>query len=146
MKKSADFAVFGKRCLFRSVDFAQFLEQSEERCDDLLAQRCVVFAHERAVVRLGRVHRLGEELVAQSDGLLHHTEDLLLLRGLEADRHIAVENDLLEAVVDLLFQGSQICHNWILYFEFSESKDSEIYMINEHSVDFCGLLRCFSLL
>ena len=95
---------------------------------------------------LGGIIGLGVECIAHSYGLLHQPEDLLLFGRLEADRHIAVENDLLEAVVDLLFQGSQICHNWILYFEFSESKDSEIYMINEHSVDFCGLLRCFSLL
>ena len=55
-------------------------------------------------MRFGGVHRFGEQIVAQSHGLLHHFENLFLLRRLEADSHIAIENDLLEAVVDLLLQ------------------------------------------
>ena len=59
---------------------------------------------ERTVVRLGGIVGLREEIVADGNGLLHHFENLLFLRRLEADRHIAVENHLFQTVVDLLFQ------------------------------------------
>ena len=63
-----------------------------------------MLADERTVVRLGGIVGLREEIVADGNGLLHHFENLLFLRRLEADRHIAVENHLFQTVVDLLFQ------------------------------------------
>ena len=50
--------------------------------------------------------KLGEQIVANADGLLHHLENLLLFRRLKTDSHIAVENNLLKAVVNLLLQVS----------------------------------------
>ena len=63
-----------------------------------------MLADKRRIVRLGRIHRFGEQVVANADGLLHHLENLLLFRRLETDSHIAVENNLLKAVVNLLLQ------------------------------------------
>ena len=96
----------GATLLLLLVDGAQLLEEFLEGIVHLGAQRGVVLAHERAVVRLGGVHRLGEQRIAQSNSLLHYGEDLLLFRRLEADGHIAIENDLFEAVVDLFLQNS----------------------------------------
>ena len=55
-------------------------------------------------MRLGGIVRLGEKVVADSHGLLHHLENLRLFRRLETNCHIAVENHLFQTVVDLLFQ------------------------------------------
>ena len=47
-----------------------------------------------------------EVVIAHGNGLLHHLENLLLFRRLETDSHIAVENNLFEAVINLLFQNA----------------------------------------
>ena len=89
---------------FLFVDLAQLFEQFAERSLDFAAQRCKVLAHQRRIMCIGRIVGLDEKRVAKSHALLHHFENLFLLRRLEADSHIAIENDLLEAVVDLLLQ------------------------------------------
>ena len=103
MERSAVFQRKGTTLLL-AVDLAQFLEELAESVVDLGAQGSVVLADERRIVRLGGIHRLGEQVVAHGNSLLHHLEDLLLFRRLETDSHIAVENNLLEAVINLFFQ------------------------------------------
>lgn len=55
-------------------------------------------------MRLGGIVRLGEKVVADSHGLLHHLENLRLFRRLKTNCHIAVENHLFQTIVDLLFR------------------------------------------
>lgn len=105
MERSAVFQRKGTT-LFLFVDLAQLLEELAENIVYLGTQGSIVFADERRIVRFGRIHRLGEQVIAHGNGLLHHLEDLLLFRRLETDSHIAVENNLLEAVINLLFQNA----------------------------------------
>ena len=66
----------------------------------------MVFADQRFVVRFGGIADLCDQLVAKGDGLLHQLENFLLLRRLEGNGHIAVENHLFQTIVDLLLQLS----------------------------------------
>ena len=77
MERSAVFQRKGTTLLL-AVDLAQFLEELAESVVDLGAQGSVVLADERRIVRL--------------------------FRRLKTDSHIAVENNLLEAVINLFFQ------------------------------------------
>ena len=90
--------------LFRLVDLAKLLEEFFELTHHLDTQRSIVLADKRGVMRLGGIVRLGEKVVADSHGLLHHLENLRLLRRLKTNCHIAVENHLFQTIVDLLFQ------------------------------------------
>lgn len=90
--------------LFRLVDLAELLEEFFELIDHLGTQRSIVLADKRRVMRLGGIVRLGEKVVADSHGLLHHLENLRLFRRLETNCHIAVENHLFQTIVDLLFR------------------------------------------
>lgn len=91
---------------FLFVDLAQLFEQFAERSLDFAAQRCKVLAHQRRIMCIGRIVGLDEKRVAKSHALLHHFENLFLFGRLEADRHVAVEHEFLQTVVDLFFQHS----------------------------------------
>lgn len=80
--------------------------KSLPKTSSISARRARSACGRATVVRLGGIHRFGEQIVANADGLLHHLENLLLFRRLKTDSHIAVENNLLKAVVNLLLQVS----------------------------------------
>ena len=79
------------RELLLVADLALFFEELAESVVNLGTQGSVVLADERRVARLGGIHRIGKQIVAHENGLLHHLENFLLFQRLETDSYITVK-------------------------------------------------------
>lgn len=92
--------------LLKLANLAQFTPDLLGALNHLLANVGVVFANKRRVVFLrGVVHQL-KEVVAHIHNLLHQSNNLLLLVGVEAERKVAIVNHLVYNVVNLFFNLS----------------------------------------